>query len=87
MTATPAEDAAAASAQSQGETAARQHEAAAQAQHRTTVGSDVTIEQASSPDDIAVSWFGSGSNAASPSLSPSVPPPTNSYERSPSDPT
>jgi hypothetical protein len=37
-------------------TAAAAHDTAAQAQHRTTAGSDVAVEAAAGPDDTAVEW-------------------------------
>ena len=67
MTASPAEDQRAGQAQAAGEAAAAAHEAATQAQHRTTTGSDLAVEQASTAN-------------ARPSLSPSEPPPVGQYE-------
>jgi hypothetical protein len=85
MTADAREDAVAASAQAAGEAAEARHLAEAQAQHQAS-GSAVVVEQASTPDDVAVSWSNTD-NAASPSLSPSTPRPVNSFERDAADPT
>jgi hypothetical protein len=79
MTATPAEDSTAASAQAQGETAARQHEADALAQHQAS-GSAMVTEQAQTPDDHAVAWQ-AADTTAQPTLVPSTPPAVNSFER------
>jgi hypothetical protein len=83
VTASPAEDATAAAAQAGGEAAAAAHQAAAQAQHQAS-GSTVVVEQASTPDDHAVSWT-AADTTAQPTLIPSSPPPVNSAERDPSD--
>jgi hypothetical protein len=56
MTATPEQDHTAAQAVTAGMAAAAAHETAAQAQHRTTAGSDVAVEAAATPDDTAVQW-------------------------------
>jgi hypothetical protein len=85
MTATPAEDQRAGQGQAAGESAAAAHEAAAEAQHQAS-GSTVVVEAASTSDDVAVSWS-NADTSASPSLVPSSPPPVNSSERSPADPT
>jgi hypothetical protein len=59
MTAGNTENAQAAQAVAAGKAASDQHRVAAEAQHRTTTGSDVAVEAASTPDDHAVGWFGS----------------------------
>jgi hypothetical protein len=58
MTAGQQENAQAAQAQAAGEAADAGHRADAQAQHQIS-GSTVAVEPASTPDDHAVSWFGS----------------------------
>jgi len=75
MTAGPAEDTAAAAAMAAGEAAHVKHMAAAQAQHRIS-GSTVAVEDAATPDDIAVSWFGTD-NATGPGPSPQPSPSPN----------
>jgi hypothetical protein len=85
MTAEARENATAASAQAAGEAAEARHQADAQAQHQAG-GSTVVVEQASTPDDHAVSWSAADASA-SPSLQPSTPPPVNSSARDASDPT
>ena len=75
MTAGPSEDATAAATQAKGEAAAAAHEADTQAQHQAS-GSTVVVEQASTPDDVAVQWS-PADTTASPSLVPSQPPPVN----------
>ena len=55
MTAGPTENASAAATQAKGESAARQHEADALAQHQAS-GSAVAVEAAAGPDDTAVQW-------------------------------
>jgi hypothetical protein len=86
MTAGPAENAAAVATQAKGEAAEARHQADAQAQHQAS-GSTVVVEDASTADDVSVSWIPSGDNAAQATLVPSSPPPVNSAERDPSDPT
>jgi hypothetical protein len=85
MTAGPEQDQLAAATQAKGQAAEARHQAEAQAQHQVT-GSTVVVEQASTPDDIAVTWS-TVDTAASPTLIPSTPPAVNSAERDPSDPT
>ena len=55
MTAGEAENAAAAAAQAAGQAAEAWHQADAQQQHQASC-STVVVEQASTPDDIAVQW-------------------------------
>jgi hypothetical protein len=85
MTATPSEDALAAATQAKGEAADRRHQTDSWAQH-AIAGSSVVVEQASLTDDISVQWS-PADTTAQPSLQPSSPPPVNSYERDPGDPT
>lgn len=58
MTAEARENAQAAAAQAAGESAAAKHASDAQQQHRIS-GSTATVEAAVTPDQQAVSWFGS----------------------------
>ena len=74
MTAGPDEDQRAGQAQAQGETAAHAHESATQQQH-TISGSSVAVGAPATPDSHAVGWFGSGANAAEPTLRPTEPRP------------
>lgn len=85
MTASNQENATAASAQSQGEAASARHLSDAQAQH-ATAGSTMVTEAAATPDSHSVQWS-PADTGASPTLVPSTPPPVNSGERSPRDPT
>jgi hypothetical protein len=85
MTATPSDDATAASAQARGEAADSRHRTDALGQHGVS-GSAMVAEQPSTPDDISVAWSPADASAR-PSLSPSTPRPVNSAERDPSDPT
>ncbi|MGH9288132.1 MAG: hypothetical protein ACRD0V_07575 [Acidimicrobiales bacterium] len=62
-----------------GEAAEARHMADARAQHQIA-GSSVAVEAASTPDDVAVDWFGSGADAGEAVVEPSSPPPTNQYE-------
>src|SRR4029453_17174020 len=84
MTAEAGENDAAAQAQSRGEAAEARHLADTQAQHQAS-GSTVVVEQASTPDDTAVSWFGSGADAGQANVQPSTPPAVNSYDRDVND--
>jgi hypothetical protein len=84
VTAGPSENAAAAAAQAAGEAAESKHMADARAQHQAS-GSTVVVEQASTPDDHAVSWS-NADTSASPTLVPSSPPAVNSSERDPRGP-
>jgi hypothetical protein len=64
MTASEAENQAAAAAQARGEAAETRHMSNALAQQRTTTGSDFAIEAAATPDDVSVMnrpGFGRGS--------------------------
>jgi hypothetical protein len=83
MTAEAQEDAAAAQAQAAGEAAEARHQADAEAQHQAS-GSTVVVEQPSTPDAQAVAWSPTD-NSAQPTLQPSQPPATNSYERDRND--
>jgi hypothetical protein len=74
VTAGPQEDQRAANAQAAGEAAEAKHTADALAQHQAS-GSAVVVEDVATPDDVSVGWFGSGSNAAQPTLRPSEPAP------------
>jgi hypothetical protein len=85
VTAEAREDALAGQTQAKGESAAAAHLAAAQAQHQVS-GSTAVVEQVSTPDDVAVQWS-TVDTGASPTLVPSSPPPVNSGERDPADPT
>jgi hypothetical protein len=88
MTAEARENAQAAAAVAGGEAASSQHLADAQAQHRTTVGSDVAIEPAQTPDDHSVGWFGTDNASGpgpspQPSHSPNVDRPTDNSQSQP----
>ena len=77
VTASEAENAAAAAAMAAGETAALQHMADARQQHQAS-GSTVVIEQPSTADDISVTWPpGTPDDSAQPTLIPSEPRPIN----------
>jgi hypothetical protein len=75
MTAGPREDQRAGQAQAAGEAAEARHQADARAQHQAS-GSTVVVEQASTPDDVAVLWS-SSDTSGSPTLVPSSPPEVN----------
>jgi len=76
MTAEARDNQQAAQAQASGETAAAKHANDAIAQH-TIAGSTTATEPAVTADGHGVDCFGSGSNAAKPTLQPSRPPPVN----------
>jgi hypothetical protein len=73
VTATPAEDSTAASAQAAGEAASARHLSDAQIQHQI-FGSTVAVEPAQTADDHSVSWS-AADDTAQPSLVTSQPRP------------
>jgi hypothetical protein len=80
VTAEARENQQAAAAQSAGEQAAAKHATDALSQHRIA-GSTTAVEPAQTADDHSVSWTSTVDASASPTLVPSTPPPTKSFER------
>ena len=85
MTASPAEDQAAAAAPRPQVKPPRPDTRPTPKQQHQASGSTVVVEQASTPDDIAVSWTDADTTAR-PTLNPSSPPPVGEYETTAADP-